>query len=307
MITTVTLNAAIDKTYEMASFHIHQVNRTKTAFSEPGGKGINVAKVLHALNVPVTASGIVGGFNGKQICMLLDKIGLQHDFVHIQDESRLCLNIIEPSGEQTEILESGPEVSRTDWEALKEKFLQLITNSETVVLSGSLPMGLPKGAYGELIKMARLKTRVILDTSGPALEEALAAKPYMIKPNEQEFEDILGRSVSDEAEMAKILNEWKTYGIPVVVVTLGDRGAMVLANGEIYKVTAPTISAVNPVGSGDAFTAGMASGFEKGWPIEETLKLAAATGAANALEAKAGVIDLKKLERLKNEVQIEKR
>lgn len=307
MITTVTLNAAIDKTYEMASFHIHQVNRTKTAFSEPGGKGINVAKVLHALNVPVTASGIVGGFNGKQICMLLDEIGLQHDFVHIQDESRLCLNIIEPAGEQTEILESGPEVSRTDWEALKEKFLQLITNSETVVLSGSLPMGLPKGAYGELIKMARLKTRVILDTSGPALEEALAAKPFMIKPNEQEFEDILGRSVSDEAEMAKILNEWKTYGIPVVVVTLGDRGAMVLANGEIYKVTAPTISAVNPVGSGDAFTAGMASGFEKGWPIEETLKLAAATGAANALEAKAGVIDLKKLERLKNEVQIEKR
>lgn len=307
MITTVTLNAAIDKTYEMASFHIHQVNRTKTAFSEPGGKGINVAKVLHALNVPVTASGIVGGFNGKQICMLLDEIGLQHDFVHIQDESRLCLNIIEPAGEQTEILESGPGVSRTDWEALKEKFLQLITNSETVVLSGSLPMGLPKGAYGELIKMARLKTRVILDTSGPALEEALAAKPFMIKPNEQEFEDILGRSVSDEAEMAKILNEWKTYGIPVVVVTLGDRGAMVLANGEIYKVTAPTISAVNPVGSGDAFTAGMASGFEKGWPIEETLKLAAATGAANALEAKAGVIDLKKLERLKNEVQIEKR
>lgn len=307
MITTVTLNAAIDKTYEMASFHIHQVNRTKTAFSEPGGKGINVAKVLHALNVPVTASGIVGGFNGKQICMLLDEIGLQHDFVHIQDESRLCLNIIEPAGEQTEILESGPGVSRTDWEALKEKFLQLITNSETVVLSGSLPMGLPKGAYGELIKMARLKTRVILDTSGPALEEALSAKPYMIKPNEQEFEDILGRSVSDEAEMAKILNEWKTYGIPVVVVTLGDRGAMVLANGEIYKVTAPTISAVNPVGSGDAFTAGMASGFEKGWPIEETLKLAAATGAANALEAKAGVIDLKKLERLKNEVQIEKR
>jgi tagatose 6-phosphate kinase len=129
----------------------------------------------------------------------------------------------------------------------------------------------------------------------------------MIKPNEREFSDLVDRSVSDEAEMVEILNEWKTYGIPVVVVTLGDRGAIVLVDGEIYRVTAPAVSAVNPVGSGDAFTAGMASGFEKGWPIEETLKFAAATGAANALEKRAGVIDLNNLERLKNEVQIEKR
>lgn len=306
MITTVTLNAAIDKTYEISSFQSHQVNRTNEVFAEPGGKGINVAKVLHTIGIPSVASGVVGGFSGKKICTLLDGIGVQHDFAHILEESRLCLNVVESSGKQTEILESGPGVSPGDWQSFKDKFSLLVGKSEVVVLSGSLPKGLLKNAYSELIKLAQPASRVVLDTSGSALQEALSAKPFMIKPNEQEFEDMLGRKITDESDMVDTLREWDRYEIPVIVLTLGDKGAMVSLNGEIYKVTPPKITAVNPVGSGDAFTAGMASGFEKGWEIEETLTLATAAGAANALEKRAGMIDLDNLERLKGQVKIEK-
>lgn len=306
MIITVTLNAAIDKTYEISSFQLHQVNRTDAIFSEPGGKGINVAKILRYLESEVTASGIVGGLHGKQIVQFLDDINITHDFTHIAAESRLCLNVVESSGKQTEILESGPEVSAQDWETFKEKFQSLSQKSHIVVLSGSLPKGLSQTAYVELIQLARPYAQVIVDTSGLALEEAVAAQPFMIKPNEKEFSQLVGRPLHHRDDMIETLRSYHNHDIPLIVVTLGEKGALVAVSGEIYQVTPPPITAVNPVGSGDAFTAGMAFGVERAWAIEDTLRLAAAAGAANAQKKRAGVIDADSLSQLQSEIQIEK-
>lgn len=307
MITTVTLNAAIDKTYEVSSFTFGQLNRTNSVFSEPGGKGLNVAKVLQILGVPVTASGIVGGYNGRQICSLLDQIGLHHQFIHIEEESRLCLNVIdEQTGHHTEILESGPVLEKEDWQSFKEKFLLLAAESEYVVLSGSLPKGLPVGAYAELIEMVRHETRVVLDTSGPALEKALDAKPFMIKPNEEELAALLNQSTLNESFIVEALRKWECFGIPVIIVSLGSRGALASIHGDLYRITSPVISAVNPVGSGDAFTAGMVTGLFKGMNAKDSLSLAAATGAANALEKRAGLISLKHVNVLKEQVKVER-
>lgn len=307
MITTVTLNAAIDKTYELSSFRLDRVNRTQSVWAEPGGKGINVAKVLQVLGAPVTASGIVGGFNGDQICSRLDGLGLRHDFVRIEEESRICLNLIDQrTGGQTEILESGPEIEEADWIHFQEKFEQLANKSDYMILSGSLPKGLPVEAYAELIERARPKTRVVLDTSGPPLEKSLHAKPFMIKPNEEELAALLHQECPDESFIVETLRQWEQHGIPIMIVSLGRRGAIASINGDIYRVEAPTVQAVNPVGSGDAFTAGMVTGLFKRMDAQDTLRLAAATGAANALEKRAGFISLKHIEVLKEQIKVER-
>lgn len=305
MITTVTLNAAIDKTYELPSFRIDQLNRTQSVWAEPGGKGINVAKVLQVLGAPVVVSGIVGGYNGEQICSMLNKIDLPHDFVRVADESRICLNLIDRrTGGQTEILESGPEIDQETWESLKRKLLELSLESEYIVLSGSLPRGLSQDAYAELVTMLNVHTRVVLDTSGPALEKAIAAKPFMIKPNRDELASILNTDIVNESEVIETLRKWQDLDIPIVVVSLGSQGALASVSGKIYRVVSPKISAVNPVGSGDAFTAGIVAGLNEGLDIRATLILAAAAGAANALEKRAGFVSLRRLECFKNQVEI---
>lgn len=308
MITTVTLNAAIDKTYMLPSLQVNTVNRTASMFAEPGGKGINVAKVLQALDVPVTATGITGGYNGKQIMSRLDRIGLMHRFVEVSEESRLCLNILaQNTGHETEILETGPEIGESDWQTVKETIKELAIDSDYIIFSGSLPKGLADDSYKALIQMVKkFSPKVILDTSGPALTQALKARPYMITPNRDEFAKLLNRDYMTADDIIGTLNERRYTGVPLVIVSLGDEGAIASVEGEIYRIDVPDISAVNPVGSGDAFTAGMAAGLLWNKPITDTFKLAAAAGAANALEEKAGHVSPYEVKTLKQKVRVEK-
>lgn len=307
MITTFTLNAAIDKTYYLSDFQTNQVNRVERVLVEPGGKGINVSKVLHKLKVPVTTSGIVAGYNGQLICSLLDKQGLFHQFHKIYGESRLCLNIISKKNNiQTEILEPGPTIRGDEWQAIQRKISELSGQSNYVIFSGSLPRGLDKDSYYDLILIAkRSGAKVILDTSGVGLIKALEAKPYLIKPNKDEFEQLVGRKLQTEADIIGALHDSRHLEIPVVIVTLGAMGALALIEEKIYKIEAPNIKAINPVGSGDAFTAGIAAGLENGIDIEETLRIATAAGAANALEEVAGNINLSLFTSFKDKARIE--
>lgn len=306
MITTVTLNAAIDKTYFISSFQENGLNRTDSMYAEPGGKGINVAKVLHTLDAPVTASGIVGGYNGKRIISMLDDIGLHHEFIQVDGESRLCLNIIDQkTGGQTEINESGPVINETDWQTVKRKIKQLAEQSKYMIFSGSLSKGLDDHIYAELIQSLKdTPTKIILDTSGPALQRGLQARPHMIKPNKDELAGILDQDDISEHEIIETLKKWQNLKIPIIIVSLGSEGAIVSVEGRLYKVEVPKMTAVNPVGSGDAFIAGMVKGLCEGLSIEETLRLAAAAGTANACENQAGTVNSEQLEFYKAKVKV---
>ena len=308
MITTVTLNAAIDKTYALPSFQQGKVNRVQEVYSEPGGKGINVAKVLNTLQQEVVTTGFVGGFNGKYICARLDEMGIDHQFVQVKGESRLCLNVLdENSNTQTEILEPGPAIHRVAWERLKERVADLAAISEIVVFSGSLPKGLSADDYAQLIEIAhRHKAKPIVDTSGIALSLGLPKKPFMVKPNRDELAALLKTESLHEREIVDVMKEWHEDGIALVVVSLGSEGALVSHEGDVYKVTPPSVRAVNPVGSGDALVAGMAAGIVSGFSIEETLILATAVATANAMEDRAGCIDLDKVKRFKKAVHIKR-
>lgn len=306
MITTVTLNAAIDKTYFIPSFKAEHVNRVQQMYSEPGGKGINVAKVLHALGVDVTATGYVGGYTGQFIAASLKNRGVKQQFVSVEGESRLCLNVIdETGGTQTEILETGPVISKKKWEELTEEITSLAGKSEFVVFSGSLPRGLSDDAYALLTRIVHQhQAKPVVDTSGSALIKALAEKPFMIKPNRDELAAVMKKDRMTESDILHTMESWSKQGISLVVVSLGRDGALVAYEGEYYKVVPPAIEAVNPVGCGDAMVAGMVAGLSANLAIEETLALSTAAAAANALERQAGCVSLDTIDVLRKKVRI---
>jgi tagatose 6-phosphate kinase len=309
MITTVTLNAAIDKTYYLDQLSTGEVNRTQTVYAVPGGKGLNVARVIKTLGHDALASGIVAGNNGNFICRGLDKEGIRHDFISASSgESRLCLNIIAADTNQsTEILEPGPKISKSDYEAAVNKVLDLGMASHIVVLSGSLPAGLPANTYQTLIThLTAQNALAFLDTSGEALKQGIDAKPFFIKPNKDEALALLGiDDTGDEGELVKAIRQWMIEGIACVVITLGEAGSIAGYDGKCYRVHAPKITPLNTVGCGDAFVAGMAIAFQQSWPIEVGLTFATAASAANALTKHAGEVHESEIQSLKEQVRVE--
>ncbi|GAB2696387.1 1-phosphofructokinase family hexose kinase [Paenibacillus thermoaerophilus] len=308
-ITTVTLNAAIDKTYFVPSLAAGQANRVRRMIAQPGGKGVNAARVAHLLGEPVVATGFVGGSAGQWIETALTEQGLRHQFVRAGGESRVCLNVVPDDGESVELLEPGLETRPEHYEELLHLLERLADTSSVIVLSGSVPSGGPPDIYRTIIE--RLKPYgmpVILDTSGAALLHGIAASPHMIKPNQEEMAHLTGsvRSALDEAALAEDVASLVRRGIPVAAVSLGSRGALAGLADAVYRIGAVPIEPVNVVGCGDAFIAGAAVGLHRGLPDEDLFKLAAACGASNALQLSAGVVDPAQVDAFSELVRVER-
>ncbi|WP_282940957.1 1-phosphofructokinase family hexose kinase [Paenibacillus sp. RC67] len=317
MITTVTLNAAIDKTYYLSSFPLGRVSRVRRMFAEPGGKGINVARVIHQLGYPVTATGFLGGYNGEWIRNALVKQGISNDFVQIEGESRLCLNMLdEETGVSTEVLEGGAEIPLEAMEQLVVTVKRLAAQSKIVCFSGSLPGGVPNGFYAELIAIVKeAGALAFLDTSGASLRSGIEAIPYFTKPNEDEIVQLLGTQTEldmskDIADVQQALKEQlislNNKGIPTVTVSLGSQGSLTSVEGAVFRAKAPLIEVVNTVGCGDAYVAGMAIATARELPAEKRIAYATAVGSANALTEKAGYVNNPDVERLIANVAVER-
>ncbi|MBN2908500.1 1-phosphofructokinase family hexose kinase [Polycladomyces sp. WAk] len=307
MILTVTLNAAIDQTWIVPDFRVHAIHRSRRVIRQPGGKGVNVARVLHALGTNVCATGFVGGQNGRWMMKALESDGIPSDFVWIGKETRTCLTFLDPDhGTQTEVLEPGPTVSEVEWHQLTAKVATWAERSSMVACCGSLPPGVPEDAYGELIRIARSRGATVwLDTSGKALQNGWAVRPDGIKVNQDEAGHLLGKVVSSRAETIAAARQLVRDAGQTVIVTAGVQGLAAVVGGETYWVTPPTVQAVNPVGSGDAFLAGWLSATHQRKSREEALALATACAAANALRETAG-IEKQQVSVLLKEVRVEK-
>ncbi|KIL41953.1 hypothetical protein SD70_03535 [Gordoniibacillus kamchatkensis] len=311
MITTVTLNAAIDKTYYLSSFPLGQVTRVRRMFAEPGGKGLNVARVIRLLGYPVLATGIVGGHNGRFIESALSSQQIDHDFIRIEDESRLCLNFIdESSGTSTEVLEQGPDVPETAWASFKERLAGLAGRSRIVCFSGSLPKGVPKDGYAQLIRIVKQAGALaFLDTSGEALIQGTAAQPDFIKPNEDEIGTLMENMgiPSGALQPGEALQRLQAAArIPNITVSLGARGSLTCFEQTLFQVSPPPLQAVNTVGCGDSYVAGMAVSALEGLPVERCLQQAAAVAAANALTDRAGYVNKADVDALLPQIRVER-
>lgn len=310
MIVTVTMNPSIDVSYPLREFKLDTVNRAATVSKTAGGKGLNVTRVIHELGGEVIATGVIGGHHGAFILEQLEKEGIRHKFSPIKEESRNSIAILH-EGQQTEILEAGPTVTLFEQEQFLEYFQSLVTEADCLTISGSLAKGFPSDFYQTLLKIATdAKVRVLLDTAGESLKKSLSgkSKPYLIKPNAEEIQELLGKKVSirDPEKFKIVLDDELFSGVEWIVVSLGAQGAVVKHRHSIYRVLIPTIQAVNPVGSGDATLAGLAFAISKKTEAEEIMKTAMTTGILNTLEEKTGHIDPSNFDKYFKQIQVEK-
>lgn len=296
MILTVTPNVCVDKTYCVNGFEVDRVNRPQQTFTGAGGKGINVARVYQTMGGQATATGFLGGNNGRIVAKSLAEEQITNECVRVSGGSRVCIAIIDTrTGTQTEINESGPSVSRRDIRELLRRVERLLSQMpfRFVVLSGSLPPDAPDTLYAELIGICRkMDVRAVLDSSGAALKQGLPACPWMVKPNRAELEAALGTSLDcpqSAIHAAQYLHN--EYNIAVVALTQGSEGAMLVAQGETWQAVPPSIEFASAVASGDSFLAAFlwawSHGERPGDP-QYALRLGVGAGAANAAVIGAG-------------------
>ena len=305
MIVTVTLNPAIDKTCRMARMISGQVNRMDSMTSIAGGKGVNVTKILRQYGYEVMALGFLGGYTGRFIEDSLKAMGAECRFTQIAGDTRCNLNVISEDGYVTELLEPGPVISKEELTSFLAEYKRVLDEAELVILSGSIPKGVPENIYQVLIELAKQAgVNVLLDSSGEAMRAGISAKPFMIKPNLKELEGLIGRRITDKEEAAIVAGEFALHGISHVMVSMGAKGLLYAHDNEALFVKAPDVKAVNTVACGDSVVASFAMSLLKGESTEECLKRAGAISAANATTLESAVIPREVAENLYESIDV---
>ena len=224
MIITVTLNTAIDKTLSVPNFRLGRRHRTVEQTTMPGGKGVNVARVLKTLGAPVIATGMAGGATGTRIVDQLTQLSVLSDFVRIREESRTNTAVIDPTtGEQTEINERGPKVSEQEAELFVDKLLYLAKGASMCVFAGSLPREVDIEVYARLIReLRRLGVATVVDTDGDPLRRAVRAEPDVVSPNVLEAEELVGHEFNDDEDRVIAVREMVGLGAREAIMTMPD-------------------------------------------------------------------------------------
>ncbi|MFK5688752.1 1-phosphofructokinase family hexose kinase [Ornithinimicrobium sp. LYQ92] len=289
-ILVITLNPALDVTYPVASLRPGDSHRVTSRLSErAGGKGINVAQVLHRAGRPVLVTGVVGGDVGARITTDLDVAGIPQRLVRCADSTRRTVTVVETdrAHRATVLNEPGPTITGAEWSSVVDRVTQLLPDVGAVVLTGSLPRGLAPTTYRELVSLARAAGRpTVLDTSGPALTAALEAGPTLVKPNADELAEAAGAGETSAA--AARLRE---AGAATVVASLGAEGLLALTRDGLWRARPGLRVEGNPTGAGDACVAALADGLHHGHALLPTLERAVSWSAGAVAAPTAGEVD----------------
>lgn len=306
-ILAITLNPAIDKVYAIDDFEIGGVFRPRDMTATAGGKGLNVARVVHLMDEPVVATGFIGGGNGQFIQKQVRETNIADEFVPIEGESRICINVTDTQKSVcTEILEPGPTISFEESKQFLEHYRRCLRDSSLVTASGSLPLGIQASFYRQLIEIAANDNiRFILDTSGSPLEQGIQSKPFMIKPNLDEARKLLQLDLATLEEQAGAVITMKQSGVEMPCITLGKDGCLAGLDDGVYHFYGKPVEAVNSVGSGDSFVAGCAVGLVRSIKPVNVIKLGMAAGMANTQFFQTGMISSELVNRFYEQIQFE--
>jgi 1-phosphofructokinase family hexose kinase len=290
MILVVCLNPALDVTHHLAGVDWSGVNRPQQVSTAPGGKGLNVARTLHALGSDVLVAGLAGGVTGEAVSTALDEAGVPSRFTPVAGQTRRTFAVVDTIRHDTALFnEPGPPVSAGEYAEFLVLYEESLAWSDAVVLSGSLPPGLPEDSYAGLAERAAAAgVPVVLDAGGATLRRGVAARPAIAKPNLAELQDAVRRPLAGLAAVAAAAAELRAAGAGAVVVSLGREGLLGVTGEGAWHAAAPAQATGNPIGAGDAVVAGLAHGLVLGWPWAQRLRHAAALGTACVAAPVAG-------------------
>ncbi len=295
MIVVVCLNPALDITHHVPKVDWGGVNRPTAVHARPGGKGTNVARALHSFGVDIRLLGLAGGTTGSAVEAALRRLAVPTAFTRTADETRRTFTVVDGDGRAALFNEPGPEVSAAEFARFGLAYRDAMARAAAVVLSGSLPRGLPLTAYAELIGVAAAASvPVVLDTSGDALRAGVASGPAIVKPNLDELRVLSGQSLSlagggtDWAAVVAAADGLRAAGARAVVVSLGPEGLLALTRDGCWHARPAVVVRGNATGAGDAVTAALVHGLVRGRSWEDQLRHAVALGAASVAAPVAG-------------------
>jgi tagatose 6-phosphate kinase len=302
VILTVTLNTALDITYRVRALRPHTSHRVTEVTERPGGKGLNVARVLAALGHEVTATGFAGGATGRSVQEQLARTpGVVDALLPVAGATRRTIAVVDTTtGDTTQLNEPGPVIAPAEWSAFLAAYEELLASASAVALCGSLPPGVPVGAYSQLVRTARaVGVPVLLDTSGEPLRRGVAARPDIIKPNADELAELTGSH-----EPLQATRDARRRGAHTVVASLGAEGLLAVNAEGRWRATPPRRIQGNPTGAGDSAVAGLLSGLVEHLPWPQRLARALALSAATVVAPVAGEFDRPMYEELLEQIAV---
>ncbi len=285
MIATITLNPTLDRNIAVHGLVLDEANRWTSLRLYAGGKGIDVSRAIHEMGGKTIAYGFTGGDTGRTVEILLDEEGVPYSFTPIREETRTNFIITDTkSHRQTRIDAPGPRISKRELERFADRLKRIEPRPELMVIGGSVPPGVPIDVYHEIVaECHKFEVRCILDSAGRWLKEGVKARPYLIKPNVHEAEELLDTELPTEEAIIKAALKIVEMGIEIAVISRGKNGLIAASKESIVKAVPPPLKVVSAVGAGDCAVAGLALKLADGEPLIEACRLAAAMGAAAVL------------------------
>ncbi len=307
MIITVTLNPAVDQTLELDRFVPGDTNRVRESRIDPGGKGINVSRVLRELGRESMAAGLAPGTLGRFVEHSLLEQGILCDFVHTRGQTRTNLTVVDEATHETTLLSyRGPEIDPRHMHTLETRLRRYLKHGDWVVIAGSIPPPIGSEAYPRLMDLARqFGAHSVLDADAEALEIGLSGKPDIVKSNHHEAERLLGKSLEQDDALLAAADDMRSLGARTAIVTAGSRGAVAVSEEGAWWCWPPPTTVVSSVGAGDAFLAGLLSKLDEGKDLEEALTWGTATGAASCLTTGTQLCHRNDVDQLLPEVRVE--
>ena len=308
MILCIGTTPTIQRVMVFRKLALDAVNRAVTTLDGPSGKSVNVAKVLKTLGEQPLAAGFLGGNRGELLRRALLEKGVESDFVAVSTPTRQCITVIDESAcAHTELVEESQPVKPQDFGKLMAIIRRRMPESRAAVMSGTIVTGGPAKFYFDCTRLAeKAGVLSVIDAQGPPLIEALKAKPMLVKPNRSELAASVGHELKDDADVINAMRELHEQGARQVAVTAGAKPTLGFDGKDFWRIPVPQIKAVNPIGSGDAFTAGLVSRLVRGDDLGEACRWGNAAGAANALTAMPGEVNPSEVERFAQQIQVRK-
>lgn len=304
MIYTLTLNPAIDYYIDMNKFAEGELNKVNNAYTLPGGKGINVSKVLKNFGVESGALGFYGGFTGNYIKNHLKDYGIKYGFIELEEDTRINIKLKTDSSE-SEISGKSPNISDKNIEELF-KSIERIKENDILVLSGSIPNSVRNSIYKEIIDLVKNKKdiKVILDSRDEAFKEAIKSGVFLSKPNKNELKEYFNKEINNFEDIIFYSKKLIEEGSQNLIVSMGKEGSALITKDSVYKGNAPDGKLISSVGAGDSMVAGIVYGISKGLNIEDSYKYAIASGSATACSE--GLTSFETMNKFLEKVKIEK-